>query len=147
MTKCVRWGGRPIHCAREWQKASIRMEKEPKLPAWHKTGQNQISAPLIIDPTDGKITEKMRAACQKFGDSMGMDVVVKLRAGRPVKYDAKSEPPQKPDCMCCSTGNPGGCERNSIGYRISCECCQKAGVLAEYEGESGRNAYSQGLEH
>ena len=27
------------------------------------------------------------------------------------------------------------------------EGCQEAGVVAEYEGESGRNAYSRGLEH
>ena len=83
---------------------------------------------------------------------LGMDVMVKLRAGRPVKSDAKSEPLRnqacgREDCMCCSTGNPGRCERNGIGYRISCEGCQRAGVVAEYEGESGRNAYSRGLEH
>ena len=83
---------------------------------------------------------------------MGMDVTVKLRAGRSVKSDAKPEPLRnhqcgREECMCCSTGNPEGCERNGVGYRISCEGCQEAGVVAEYEGESGCNAYSRGLEH
>ena len=49
--------------------------------------------------------------------------------------------------MCCGTGNPGGCEKNGIGYRISCEVCQKEDIVAEYEGDSGRNGYSRGLEH
>ena len=44
-------------------------------------------------------------------------------------------------------GHPGGCERNSVGYRITCQACQGAGSWTQYEGESGRNAYSRGLEH
>ena len=83
---------------------------------------------------------------------MDMSEVVKLRAGRAVKSDAKSEPLcnqecGRYDCLCCGTGNPGGCEKNGIGYRISCEGCQKEDIVAEYEGESGRNGYSRGLEH
>ena len=81
-----------------------------------------------------------------------MDVVVKLRAGISVKMDAKSEPLRKSECgrescLCCESGNPGGCEKNGIGYRIICEGCQEAGTIAEYKGESGRNAFTRGLEH
>ena len=47
----------------------------------------------------------------------------------------------------CAQGKPGGCERNSVGYRITCASCQEAGKAAVYQGESGRNAYSRGLEH
>ena len=39
------------------------------------------------------------------------------------------------------------CERNSVGYRITCESCLGAGQWVHYEGETGRNAYSRGLEH
>ena len=118
----------------------------------HKTSDNRISSPLIIDPTVGKLTEKLKTACQKFGISVGMDVTVRIRAGNTVKSDAKSEPLRRPECgrekcMCCSTGNPGNCEKNYVGYRITCETCQRAGIIVEYEGESGRNAYSRGLEH
>ena len=49
--------------------------------------------------------------------------------------------------MCCSSGNEGGCETNSIGYRIVCQGCLIAGKQTEYEGESTRNAFSRGLEH
>ena len=39
------------------------------------------------------------------------------------------------------------CETNSVGYRILCNVCQRDGIRSIYEGESGRNAYSRGLEH
>ena len=69
-----------------------------------------------------------------------------------MKSDAKPEPLRKSecgrtDCLCCATGNPGRCERNSVGYKITCAGCESTGRVAQYEGESGRNAYSRGLEH
>ena len=69
-----------------------------------------------------------------------------------MKADCKPEPLQKLDCerencMSCRSGNPGKCERNPAGYRISCDACQLAGREALYDGETGRNAYARGLEH
>ena len=83
---------------------------------------------------------------------MGMDVKVVERAGKSVKSDAKSEPLRnkscgRATCMCCSSGNEGGCETNSIAYKIECQGCLAAGKSAEYEGESARNGFSRGLEH
>ena len=145
-------GGRPIHRAREYQRSARRLAKKNKSTSWHKSSKDKISAPLIIDPTSGGLTEKLKAACQKFGDSLGLDVSVRVRAGRSVRNDAKSEPLRKlewgrEDCLCCSTGNPGGCENNSVGYMIECCGCQEAGVVVQYSGETGRNSYSRGLEH
>ena len=79
MCKTEDEGGRPIHRAREWQKYSRRLEKEKKSTAWHNSGQSKISAPLIIDPTVGRLTQKMRSAYQKFSESMNIYVVVKVR--------------------------------------------------------------------
>ena len=39
------------------------------------------------------------------------------------------------------------CEKNSVGYRISCESCQGRGKWAHYKGGTSRNVYSTGLEH
>ena len=69
-----------------------------------------------------------------------------------VRSDAKAEPLRlkgcgRKDCLCCSKGKPGMCETNSVGYRISCDSCRGAGKFAHYEGETGRNAYTRGLEH
>ena len=39
------------------------------------------------------------------------------------------------------------CEKNGAGYRIVCITCQVAGKVTEYEGETGRNGYTRGIEH
>ena len=84
MCKTEDEGGRPIHRARERQKSTRRMDKERKSTACYNNSQTTISAPLIIDPTVGRLTEKMKTACGKFGEAMDMNVVVKVRAGRSV---------------------------------------------------------------
>ena len=45
------------------------------------------------------------------------------------------------------TVNPGGCETNSCSYRIICIGCERNQETAHYEGETGRNPFSRGLEH
>ena len=122
-------------------------KKERKATTWHQTGANRVSAPLMIDPTAGELTEKMKAACRDFGISMGMDVRVIERAGNSVRSDAKSEPLRnkscgRGDCMCCSSGNEGGCDNISVGYRIVCQGCLQTGKQTVYEGDTARNAYS-----
>ena len=39
------------------------------------------------------------------------------------------------------------CERNSVGYRITCLTCQQEGRLTTYDGESGRKIYARGMDH
>ena len=41
----------------------------------------------------------------------------------------------------------GGCETNSIAYKIMCQGCLATGKSAQYDGESARNGFSRGLEH
>ena len=145
-------GGRPIHRAREWQQAARRLDKETKLVTWHQGKDGGISAPLILDPTAGLLTQKMKEACTRFEEEAGMRVVVRERAGLKMKADCKPEPLRNKDCgrnncLCCRSGHPGRCEQNSAGYRISCEACLLAGCTALYDGETGSNAYDRGNQH
>jgi hypothetical protein len=145
-------GGRPVYRSREWHEASRRLEKERKRENWHQGDKDQPSAPLIIDPTAGSLTAKLKVVCQKFENTSGFRVLVKERAGDALRQDSKSEPLRtrscgREDCLCRNSGKPGNCEVNSVGYRIQCKACQKDGLISIYEGESGRNAYSRGLEH
>ena len=50
-------------------------------------------------------------------------------------------------CIVCCSGGRGDCRKNGAGYRISCQECPLDGLVADYEGETGINAYSWGLEH
>ena len=145
-------GGRPVHQAREWQQGARRLDKETKTANWHKQNPNKISASLILDPTSGNLTKQLKEACSKFQKTSGIFVTVRERAGVSVRSDSKSEPLREKgchrvDCLCCSRGKPGMCEKNSVGYRISCESCQGRGKWAHYEGQTSRNVYSRELKH
>ena len=152
MCKVEDEGGRPVHRPRVFQLAARRLEKERKGVSWHQDKANQVSAPLIINPTAGGLTGVLKEACTRYEAATGIQVKVIERAGRKVSGDCKAEPLRsencgREDCLCCKSGKPGKCEKNFVGYSISCESCLLAGSSAQYIGESGRNAYSRGLEH
>ena len=74
-------GVRSIHRARELQVVSKKLEKEQKRENLHMLRKDQISAPLILDPTSGDITAKMKQACLKFEEATGFHWAVRTRAG------------------------------------------------------------------
>ena len=121
-------GVRPIHLAREWQlearRQRARRAKESKREAWHQAEDGQVSAPLILDPTAGKLTAEMKKVCDRF-EKANHRVVTKERAGMAMRQDAKSEPFRKrgcnrENCLVCKGGKPGNCEKNNSAYRIQC---------------------------
>ena len=145
-------GRRPIHRAREWQMKARRREKESKREAWHKSENGQVSAPLILDPTAGGLTAELKKVCDRFEKGTNMRVVTKERAGQAMRQDAKSEPfrrrgCERDNCLVCKGGKPGNCEKNNSAYRIKCMDCRRARKVVDYEGETGSNPYSRGLEH
>ena len=100
-TVCERWDKacleednmvRPIHRPRQWKLKERRLEKERKVLNWHQAKKDQISAPLILDPTSGDLAKEMKEVCAKFEAVTGMHVVVKERAGLKNKSVAKAEP-------------------------------------------------------
>ena len=145
-------GVRPVHRSRDWKRRERKREKEKKLTNWHQNQKGQVSAPLILDPTAGNMTKEIKDVCKKFEQVTGMRVAVKERSGDAIKHVAKAEPLKKKgcenpeECFPCSTGG-GPCRKNGAGYRIRCETCHRAGKLTLYEGETGRNSYTRGLEH
>ena len=146
-------GGRPLHRPRAWFEQERRLERElRKGGSWCKGGAEQVIAPLIMDPTAGRLSENIKKACRDYEVATGICVRLKLRAGAKMGADAKSEPLRNKecgrlDCFSCKSDSPGGCEKNGSAYRITCEGCKSSNIVAEYEGETGRNTYCRGLEH
>ena len=143
-------GVRPIHRPRSWKEKERRREKELKRTNWHQSKENQVSAPLILDPTAGDMTKDMKAVCKGFETVTGWRIPVVERAGKAMRSMAKAEPLKKKgcerdDCFPCTTGG-GNCERNGSGYRICCLGCLRAGRCTEYDGETGNNGYTRGKE-
>ena len=82
---------------------ALKQEVEEK---WHKSKDDQVSAPLILDPTSGNMAKEMKAVSRKFEEVTGSRVPV---AGTKVSSIAKAEPLRKVrcergDCFPCTTG-------------------------------------------
>ena len=80
----------------------------------------------------------MKEACRKFEEATNIRVAVKLRAGRSLKSDAKSEPLRRADCnredcLCCAQGKPAA-------KRLERQQCtmEKAAEMPTLEGWSIR---------
>ena len=69
-------GVRPIHRSRSWKAKERLREKERKATSWHQNQRNQISAPLIVDPTAGNMTKELKEVCRRFEAVTGMRVAV-----------------------------------------------------------------------
>ena len=153
MCKVEEEGGRPVHRPRSWERKERRLQKELKTGgSWCKGNEQQIKAPLIMDPTAGQLSNAVKKVCAEYEVATGIKVSLKLRAGASLKSGCKSEPLRlkecgRPSCFCCASGNPGGCERNGSAYKISCNGCEEKNKVTEYEGETGRILFARGLEH
>ena len=51
----------------------------------------------------------------------------------------------RPNCFPCQTDDGGDCWREGVTYSLVCEECGEA--VCQYFGETGRNAFTRGLEH
>ena len=74
------------------------------------------------------------------------------RGGSKVGNLAKSDPLkpstcERDDCFPCTSGGGGDCSASCSAYRMECQECPKFDLKAVYEGKTGRNGYSRGLEH
>ena len=122
------------------EKKARRLQKETKGESWYNEEGDKISAPLIISPMDGKLTSEIKEVCDRYSKSTNIKVATRTRAGQPLRGDPKSEPfrrigCRRENCLVCSSGKPGQCERNGSGYRIICTPCLETGKTAIYEGE------------
>ena len=148
-------GRRPLYRPREWMEEERRLNKAKKRQNWAKKQAKDdelARAPLIIFPSDGKLTEDIKKVCTEFGEKHNIHIPVSLRGGKRVSSVVKAEPfgsdtCGRANCVPCISGGGGDCERSSSGYKIDCMECSKEDLVATHHGETGRNGYSRGLEH
>jgi hypothetical protein len=110
-------------------------------------------APLIVDPTpSGKMYSEMLDVCREFKATHKIGVRVVQRGGTKLTSAIKSNPLGSEGCLrdkcaICRGDKKGNCDKPGIGYRQTCENCERKGKSATYEGESSRTAYQRGAEH
>ena len=115
-----------------------------KKTSWHKRKEDQVSAPLLLYPTQGQMTKEMKEVFMKFEEVTGWRIPVVERAGILFRSIAKADPLKMEGCkrldhFPCTSGG-GNCEKNRSGYQIRCKNCHQDGIPSFYEGENGRNA-------
>ena len=67
-------GVRPVHRARDWKEEERQRAKELKKTNWHRSREDQVSPPLILDSTSGDMTKEMQAVSRKFEEVTGWRV-------------------------------------------------------------------------
>ena len=139
-------GTRPLHRPKEWERVRRKKEKVEKKKTWYKTGGNE--SVLFVPYTPA---EKLKKAYEEEIRKSKFKIKVVEQAGTKMKDILHKKNPfsrdecGREDCMVCTTGGKGNCSKENASYTISCtEDCQEKD---QYQGETGFNTYSRGVEH
>ena len=146
-------GEKMMFRSRNFEKAARKRAKLNNRDWWKRTRagvESPISVIKVHWTPESKLLKKYQEVCRKNGvkikfvEQSGHSLQNLLEKGNPFG-DGNCE---REDCFPCqSCGGRGKCEKAGAGYVIVC-CnpeCREQGV--SYQGETGRNSFSRGLEH
>ena len=136
-------GIQPMYRKKSWRKEGREIEKRRKKSNWFRKGG--FRSVVFVPATPGST---LRKKYEEIIQKSKIPIKVVERSGTTVKQKVQRSNPfaskhcaDKDNCMVCRTGG-SGCRKEGINYRITCDQCGHY-----YLGESGRNAYTRGLEH
>ena len=117
----------------------------------NKSRPDQVSAPLILDPTAGSLSKDIKEVTnvQAIVASDGKG----WHCQRGPCQSCKSKPfyneKCRNDCFHCEICDirRGNCKKNQAGYEVVCVTSLRAGRKTCYYGESSKNGYTRGGEH
>ena len=142
-------GGRPINRPKSWEEDKRQKKKELQKRTWYRKGGFDV--PIFVPHTPrGVLAKAMRE--KEAQNNQGRKIRFKIveRGGVTLEQKLRRSNPWaggecgRPRCFPCR-GDGGNCSTESITYTLWCEEC--GDEVAAYKGESGRNAYSRGIEH
>ena len=154
-----RKGIKPLFRDRTWKSEERRTEKQNKKRNWFRTENNKYKSVLFVPPTPGSQLAKELQSREnelnkyneeriKIVESGGVKIEELLTKKNPFKKSKCGET----KCPLCMSKNPDEtieilCNTNNIGYRWTCQNCEKLNKKRVYEGESSRSARLRGKEH
>ena len=75
-----------VHRPRSWERKERRLVRELKAcGGWNKNEVGQITAPFIMDPTAGSLSQGKKKVCAEYQVANGIRVNLMLRAGEKSK--------------------------------------------------------------
>ena len=143
----VRDGKRPMYRKMSWKRNERRKEKNDKKTNWYEKGGYE--AAIFVPATPKSHMAKIYR--EKIKGS-GLKIKVVERSGRKIKSLLQVNDPlsdkrcsKEDHCFVCESGiSEGVCRSSGVDYDIQCQdrLCKHM-----YNGQSGKNGYSRGLEH
>ena len=145
-------GERMMFRSRNHNKAARKRAKMNNRDWWKKpkAGRDPPITIINVHWTPGsKLMKRYQEVCKrngleiKFVEQSGYSLQNLLEKGNPFG-DGRCD---RGNCFPCASGKRGNCDKAGVGYEILC-CdpeCRRQGV--NYQGETGRSAFSRGLEH
>lgn len=139
-------GIRPMFRPRNYMKDERKEKKEQDKKDWYKKG-GHTSVVEVEYTENSELAKRYREATKKkkvpwkVVEKSGYSLQNILVKSNPFKRENCGR--QK--CFPCKKPKGGDCTKIGAGYKIVCEECED--MVARYDGESGRNAYTRGIEH
>ena len=137
----------PLHRPREFQAEERWKKKHLTKTAWYRPNH----AVCFIQATPGAVLAKeIQGIFNEEGGRIGMSVRVVETGGTSLKHHLVRNDltgciypnlPKDP-CFLCEADVKGGSHTKSgVHYSGECQLCGEKGIVAKYDGESGRNGY------
>ena len=143
MEEAERRGERPMYRPNGWNREEREQERVRKKVNWYKKNGSES---VIFVPATPEL--QLQKEYQRDVWSQRFNVRVVEKAGESLKKMLQRSNPLKErqcrrmDCLVCTTGGKGPCDRQGVTYEIVCNECDSV-----YIGESSRSAYTRGAEH
>ena len=142
-------GGTPLYRPRSYQRADRQRKKLLTPTSWYRPADSVIFVPAT---PQAKLAKEIQKVVTEEASRIGMTVKVVESGGTSmrqhlVRLDLTgciySE-----DCVLCKSGAPGASHTwNGVHYSGVCLLCENNGIVAKYDGESGRNGYNRTKQH
>ena len=136
-------GIQPMYRDKRWHMEEREESKRMKKSGWFRKGG--FRSVMFIPATPNSRLKKQYEAIIKESkipirvvERSGTTVKQKLQRSNPLSTGQCAD---KENCMVCRTGGKN-CRKEGVNYSITCDKCG-----AVYIGETGRNAYTRGVEH
>ena len=137
----------PLHRPREFQAEQRWKKKHLTKTAWYRP----YNATCFVQATPGGVLARdIQEVFDEEAPRIGMSVKVVEKGGTSLKQQLVKtdltgciypDLPKYP-CFLCEAGVKGGSHTKSgVHYSGQCQLCEEDGIVARYDGESGRNGY------
>ena len=138
-------GEEPLYRPRDWKRVERAEERRAKKGEWFKGSGSKYETVIFVPATPGsELKKRYMETIEKaeariaVAEVPGKSIQRRLQRSDPFKGKKCGDPDR---CMVCTSGG-SGCRNVGITYEVRCNKCG-----AVYIGETGRNAYTRGLEH